>query len=65
MPGVRIQGESQQADGQEREPVHGDINPFLAGFMQGVRDQPGGERQEDHHEQDEQVETQEKLIGPG
>jgi hypothetical protein len=33
--------------------------------VQGVGDQPGRERQEDHREQDEQVQPQEQLIGPG
>ena len=38
-----------EADCQEREPVHGDIHPFAAGVMQDVCDEPGRERQEDHH----------------
>jgi hypothetical protein len=33
--------------------------------VQGGCDKLGRERQERHHEQDEQVEPQEQLIGPG
>ena len=62
VPRVRIQGGSRQADGQEREPVHGDIDPLAAGVSQGLRDEPGREREEDHHEEDKQVEAQQELI---
>jgi hypothetical protein len=62
VPRVRVQGGSQKADGQQRKPVHGDIHPLAAGVMQGSCDQPGRERQEDHHEQGDQVEPQEQLI---
>lgn len=64
VPRVRIQGGSQEADGQEREPVHGDIDPLAAAVVQGLRHEPGREREQDHHEQEEQVEAQEELIDP-
>jgi hypothetical protein len=64
VPRVRIQGRPQQADGQEGEPVHGDIDPLAAGVSQGLRDEPGRGREQDHHEQEEQVEAQEELIDP-
>ena len=64
VPRVRIQEGPQQSDGQEREPVHGDIDPLMAGVSQGVRDEPSRERKEDHREQDKQVEAQEELIDP-
>ena len=64
VPRVRIQEGPQQADGQEREPVHGDINALGAGVTQGLRDEPGRERKEDPREQDKQVEAQEELIDP-
>jgi hypothetical protein len=65
VPRVRIQGGSQEADGQDREPVHPDIDPLAAGVSQGLRDEPGREREQDHREQDKQVEAQEELIDPG
>lgn len=62
MPCVRIQGGPQDADGQKGEPVDGDIDPLTAGVSQGLRDEPGRKREENHHEQDKQVEAQEELI---
>jgi hypothetical protein len=44
VPCLGVQGGAQKADGQEREPVQGDIHPFGAavGMSQGVDDEPGG-----------------------
>jgi hypothetical protein len=41
------------------------IHPFAAADMQRFCDEPGRERQEDHHQQDEQVEPQEERIDSG
>jgi hypothetical protein len=55
VAGVPVQGAPQQADREQSDPVHRDEIPLALGIQKGVRDQPSGNWQEGHHEQDQQV----------
>jgi len=63
--GVHIQGDRKEADYQEGQPVDRDVHPFVGRDVQGVRDELGRERQERHHEQQDEVELQDDRSCPG
>ena len=61
-PGARVQRSRQETDRQEGQPVERDSHPFGGYVVQVVRDKPGREGQERHHEQQDQVDLQEDWI---
>ena len=61
-PGTGIQGGPQEADCRQYQLVDRDRRTFGGCLMQGVCDEPGGERQERHHQQNEQVDLQDDRI---
>jgi hypothetical protein len=42
--GIRIEGEQQDADQQQREPIHGDEDPFAGRLIEVLGNEVGRER---------------------
>ena len=61
---VFVEGETEDANREQREPVHRDEHSLAVDIVERLGDEPRRERQEAHAEQDEEVESQQDRVGP-